>query len=127
MQEKTRGNYACKTMADLTYIVQSSEFMPLQKYNSCMQTRATITTCVTNDCHAYACTYFFPAYISCVWSYHNDLYTMHHLGYYNLLYDTVIPTFFNILRIRTHEEGRVSLLVRCPDLGFNNKEKCLNL
>ena len=26
----------------------------------------------------------FPALISCVWSYHNQLFTVHHLGYYNL-------------------------------------------
>ena len=41
-----------------------------------------------------------PAYISCVWSYHNQLFTVHHSGYYylvSLIFGTTIPTSFNIL------------------------------
>ena len=39
-------------------------------------------------------------YTSCVWSYHNQLFTVHHLGYYSLVslvFGTTIPTSFNIL------------------------------
>ena len=39
-------------------------------------------------------------YVSNVWSYHNQLFTMHHSGYYNLvsiIFGTTIPTSFNIL------------------------------
>ena len=35
-------------------------------------------------------------YVSSVWSYHNQLFTMRHSGY-SLIFGTTIPTFFNIL------------------------------
>ena len=38
-------------------------------------------------------------YISSVWSFHNQLFTMHNSGYYlvSLIFGTTIPTSFNIL------------------------------
>ena len=38
-------------------------------------------------------------YVSSVWSFHNQLFTMHHLSYYpvSLIFGTTIPTSFNIL------------------------------
>ena len=39
-------------------------------------------------------------YVSRVWSHHNQLFTMHHSGYYNLvsfIFGTTIPTSSNIL------------------------------
>ena len=44
--------------------------------------------------------HFLHMYTSCVWSYHNQLFTVHHLGYYSfvsLVFGTTIPTSFNIL------------------------------
>ena len=46
------------------------------------------------------CHHSLHIYTSCVWSYQNQLFTMHHLGYYNLVslfFGTTIPTSFNIL------------------------------
>ena len=43
---------------------------------------------------------FLHMYTSCVWSYHNQLFTVHHSGYYSLVslvFGTTIPTSFNIL------------------------------
>ena len=38
------------------------------------------------------------------------------------------PSTFILVRIRTHEEGRVSLLPRCGDIrGFKHKERCPGL
>ena len=39
-------------------------------------------------------------YVSSSWLYHNQLFTMHHSGYYNLvsfIFGTTIPISFNIL------------------------------
>ena len=44
--------------------------------------------------------HFLHMYTSCVWSYHNQLFTVHHSGYYSLVslvFGTTIPTSFNIL------------------------------
>ena len=40
----------------------------------------------------------FPTYISCVWSHHNQLFTVHHSVHYNLvslIFGTPIPKHFN--------------------------------
>ena len=45
-------------------------------------------------------TWVFTMYTSCVWSYHDQLFTVHHSGYYSLVslvFGTTIPTSFNIL------------------------------
>ena len=74
-----------------------------------------ITTCVTPPYISFcgvmhvvivACNFhmgfhrFLHMYTSGVWSYHNQLFTVHHSGYYSpvsLNFGTTIPTSFNIL------------------------------
>ena len=53
-------------------------------------------------------------YTSYVWSYHNQLFTVHHLGYYSLVslvFGTTIPTSFNIMKCFLHLFHQFFLLV----------------
>ena len=103
---------------DHTYIVQSSEFTLPQTIHV---RRQGIIACNNNNMrnptkwnvgHFAICTHEFfhlwgsvnselrTIYVSSVWSHHNQLFTMHHSGYYNLvslIFGTTIPTSFNIL------------------------------
>ena len=62
----------------------------------CLHTQIVIPLC--GSVNSELQTISFPAYISCVWSYRNHLFTVHHSDYYNLvslIFGTTIPTSLN--------------------------------
>ena len=59
----------------------------IYELNSGLQTINVVSLPLSCMLHGFSS---FPVYVSCVWSCHNQLFTVHHSGYYNLIFGTTI-------------------------------------